>query len=147
MVCLLDAIKIAERLGTWVIYEVRDAKNLDYLIGWMLYRIDDIERMRGRSNATHMKAHYSEQIGYWRRAVRWVLQLDRAAAGKIAEALIERIESNPRYQQIPYVAPGCEHPSLRPHDKPPRRAGRPRTTVLTQERELPRCEDCGRVTL
>ena len=122
------AIKVCERLGTWVLYAARDARNLEHLIGYMAYTVDDLETLKGRAESESRRAQLSKLIGHWRRAIRWVSGLDRDAYGAIAERLLEMIADHPEHRELPYVAKECGHRSLSVRDRPPRRAGRPRTT-------------------
>jgi len=122
------AIKVCERLGTWVLYATRDARDLEHLIGYMAYTVDDLETLKGRAESPFRKAQLSKMIGHWRRAIRWVSGLDRSAYGAVAERLLEMVAAHPEHSTIPYVAKVSGHRSLSARDRPPRRAGRPRTT-------------------
>lgn len=144
---LLDALKIADKLGTWVLYEARDAMSRDYLVGHLLYRVDDIERLRARTKSEAKRKRYTELVGYWRRAARWVASLDHERRPEIVSTILSYIEAHPKHSELPYVQPNSGHPTLRSDDKRPRKAGRPRTRLPLHESSLPRCEDCGRVTL
>ena len=122
-----SAIKVCDRLGTWVLYAVRDARNLDHLIGYMAYTVDDLEGMKARSESADRQAHLSKLIGYWRRAIRWVSALDRVHYAVLAERLLEMMAQHPEHRSLPYVVKNSGHRSLSAHDQPPRRSGRPRT--------------------
>jgi len=144
---LLEALKIAARLGTWVLYEARDARSLEMLVGMLLYRVDDFERLRGRTKNEERRRRYSELVGYWRRAARWVSSLDKEKGPDVVDQILIHIENNPALRSTPYVAADIGHPSLNTRDKAPRRAGRPRTRLVVKERVIPRCDDCGKFTL
>lgn len=149
---LRQAIKIAERLGTWVIYAVRDARDLQHLVGYLSYRIDDFDRRKCRKTTTAGRAYFSQRISHWRRAVRWVASLDPERYGVIAERIIERIEAHPEHRDLPYVSdaevekhtpPGAvQTRRAKLSARPTRRAGRPRTRSA-----LPKswhtCGECG----
>lgn len=143
---LREALKLSERLGTWVLYEAREARSRDLFLGFLLYRVDDLRRMRGRAKGDEAK-RLSELLGHWRRAARWIASLDSERWRDLVEAIVDRVEANPRFAEMPYVVARSGHPSLRVGDKPPRRVGRPRTTLNVHETPFPKCEDCGRVTL
>jgi len=144
---LLEALKIADRLGTWVLYEARDARTIDYLVGHLLYRVDDLDRLRSRTKSEDKRRRYAELVGYWRRAARWVASLDRQHGAEMVDRILHHMEENPKYRAIPYVVANSGHPTLRSSDVAPRRVGRPRTRLNVKERPLPRCGDCGRATL
>lgn len=135
------AIKVCERLGTWVLYATRDARDLEHLIGYMAYTVDDLETLKGRTESEARRALLSKQIGHWRRAIRWVSGLDRSTYGAIAERLLEMAADHPEDSTLPYVAKDSGHRSLSVRDRPPSRAGRPRTTpVMGAAMKL--CQSC-----
>ena len=123
----LNALKVSERMGTWVLYAVRDARDLEHLLGYMTYTVDDIAQERDRARSADKKARNGQLIGIWRRAIRFVSELDRERYGAIAERLIEQIEAHPAHRKIPYYVRDSGHRTMTIADRPPRRAGRPRT--------------------
>lgn len=144
---LRQGIKVAERLGTWVLYAVRDARNLDHLIGYLIYKIDDFERRRQRKRADAVRAHHSKRISHWRRAVRWVGGLDPTLYAVTAERILDHVEKHPSYRRLPYVAasevePGKVGGKAKTMARPTRRAGRPRTRAHAP-RAWKICSDCG----
>lgn len=142
-----SAMKVCERLGTWVLYAVRDARDLEHLIGYMTYTVDDLELAKTRTDSAEKRLHLSKLIGYWRRAVRWVSGLDRENYAVIAERLIEAQEKHPEHRKLPFVVRDSGHRSLTLRDRPPRRAGRPRTRESKpgKLKECPRCNGLGLV--
>lgn len=145
-----DAIKVSERLGTWVLYAARDARDLDQLVGYMSYTVDDMETMRlqvkvnGRqtqAKADQKRARISQLVGFWRRAIRWVSSLDREHYQDVAGKLIEQLEAHPEHRSLRYYIKDTGHRTLTPSDRPPRRAGRPRTRPA-KPRPLGECPKC-----
>ena len=134
-----EAIKVAERLGTWVLYAVRGASDLDHLIGYMVYTVEDLEVIRRRA-VEDRRLHYSQLVGYWRRAIRWVSSLDRANFHAISERLITELEAHPEHSALPYYVPDTGHRTLTARDRPQRKAGRPRTRPVAERR----VSECGR---
>lgn len=150
-----QAIKVAERLGTWVLYAVRDARDIKLLVGYMAYKIDDFERRKQRKRSIDVRAYYSKRISHWRRALRWVGSLDADRYGVTAERIIEILEKHPEHRKLPYVAeaetaePGtsgkvAERIRAKRAAKPTRRAGRPRTRPQA-EKAWQSCRECGGV--
>lgn len=137
-----NATKVCERLGTWVLYEVRDARNLDHLIGYLLYVVEDLERLRQQARGKKERNRYVQLIGFWRRAIRWVSSLDRQEYAQLADRLIDAIESHPEHRKLPYYVSDSGHRTLTEMDGPPRRVGRPRTRPAA-ERRVKDCNHCG----
>ena len=137
-----NAIKVCERLGTWVLYEIRDARDLDHLVGYLAYAIDDLERLRQRTSDETKRAHYSQLIGFWRRGVRFVSSLDRGSYAVLAERIIDHLSAHPEHKRLPFYVANSGHRSLTTRDKPPRRAGRPRTRPAAEKR-VQVCGSCG----
>lgn len=137
-----NAIKVCDRLGTWVLYAVRDARDLDHLIGYLSFSIDDLENLKQRTNDEAKRQQFSQLIGFWRRAVRWVSSLDRERYALLAERMIEHLQEHPEHRRMPYYVANSGHRSLTTKDRPPRRAGRPRTRPSTQKR-VSECGKCG----
>lgn len=125
-VTLRAAIKVCGRLGTWVLYEVRDAEDLDELIGYLRYCVEDLQRHQQRASDIRRRDRLGDLVGFWRRAIRWVSSLDPEHASAIATRVLAEIETNPTYRDLVYVAPDCGHPSLRTKDKAPRPSRRPK---------------------
>jgi len=143
------ATKVCERLGTWVLYAIRDARDLEHFVGYLIYKVDDFDRRKRRSRSATTRAYYSQRIGHWRRAIRWVASLDREFYGALAERIIEYLEAHPRLRSLPYVAPGEVCPGTKGgraklREKPTRRAGRPRTRA-PRESPMEACTHCGGV--
>ena len=137
-----SAIKVCQRLGTWVLYEVRDARDLDQLVGYLAHSVDDLERLKQRTSDKKKRARYSQLIGFWRRAVSWVSSLDREKYALLAERIIEHLEQHPEHRKLPYYVTNSGHRSLTNRDKAPRPAGRPRTRPAAEKR-VRECPDCG----
>jgi len=139
-----EAIKVAERLGTWVLYEVRDARDLDHLVGYLSYTVDDLDALRARATATK-RARYSQLVGFWRRAIRWVSSLDRERYQEIAAKLIEHMERHPEHSKLAYYVKDAGHRTLNANARPQRRAGRPRTRPSAEKRvrECVKCSGLG----
>ena len=137
-----NAIKVCERLGTWVLYDVRDARDLQQFVGYLNYAIDDLERLKQRTGDESKRQHFSQLIGFWRRAVRWVSSLDRTQYALLAERIIDHLTEHPEHRRLPYYVANSGHRSLTTKDKPPRRAGRPRTRASAEKR-VRDCSKCG----
>ena len=60
----------------------------------------------------------------------------------LAERLIEHLVNHPEHRLLPYYVANSGHRSLTTRDKPPRRAGRPRTTTALPKR-MKECRPCG----
>lgn len=123
----INAVKVSKRLGTWVLYAVRDAKSIDGLIGYMTYTVDDLSTLGERTKNAKKRAQLKALVGAWRRAIRFVSTLDRERYAVIAERLIDRLSEHPEYRRIPYYVANTGHRTLTATDKAPLRAGCPRT--------------------
>lgn len=138
----LEGIKVAERLGTWVFYAARDASSHDHLIGYMLYTVDDLTRLRKRSESENRRQLYARLIGDWRRAIRWVQALHPETRVDLVGSIIQRAAEHPTYANIPYCTVENGHRSLMSQDQPQRRAGRPRVRDVSPQRGIT-CEACA----
>lgn len=138
----IEALRVAERLGTWVLYMVRDTTSMEKVVGYLAYTAEDLEHMRDRTESPVRRALLTTAIASWRRATRWAQGLDPAQASTLAERFIDRIEAHAVHCKLPYVVPGAQHRSLQRGDEPPRRAGRPRVWPV-QPASAGECGKCG----
>lgn len=138
-----EALRVAERLGTWVLHLIRDATSLEKAIGYLAYTAEDLEALRDRTSK-RLVAHrdLSTAAASWRRATRWAQGLDPEQASTLAERFLERIEAHPHHRELPYVTAGAMHRGLGQNDEPTRRAGRPRIRPV-QPTTAAECGKCG----
>lgn len=137
---LREAEAISERLGTWVLYEVKAADDLEHLVGFMVYVTHGLAAQRDRARNDSVKRGLVDALTNWRRATRWVSMLDRSRYREIAGRFLDRLEVDRRLRRLPalpYYVGGQRHPWLTVSDRPPRGPGRPKTR-LTEP--LPRAE-------
>lgn len=137
-----EALRVAERLGTWVLYFVRDATSLEKAVGYLAYTAEDLERLRDRAGDERRRASLGTAAANWRRATRWVAGLDDEQYAELAERFLERIDAHPHHRELPYVQAGSWHRALAQSDEPPRRAGRPRVRPV-QPTTAAECGQCG----
>lgn len=137
-----EALRVAERLGTWVLYLVRDATSLEKAVGYLAYTAEDLEALRDRTTDDARRKSLATAAASWRRATRWAQGLDPEQAPTLAERFLERIEAHPHHRELPFVAAGSWHRALQQRDEPPRRAGRPRVRPV-QPTTAAECGKCG----
>lgn len=142
-----ESRRIARVLGMWVLHSVAEEKNLEYLIGYLRYRIGDFDRRRQRQSKDSKRRNYlARRISYWRRALRWVGNLDPQTAQALAERLIVELEGRDSQESFSLVS---EHECNDPrHDKDQRArreekwipgVGRPRLDTTRR----PKVQLCG----
>ena len=144
---LREGMKVARRLGMWVLYDLRDEPNLDYSIGYFRGRIGDFARRQERARLEPTKLHYRERGSYWRRAIHLAVRMGPSQHQQLAERMIQDIERDPELRQIPYVArsevsPGRSHTCGKLSETPRRRPGKPRVDPLDPV-DFRACESCG----
>lgn len=123
---LLGAIKVAERLGMWVIHSLAETDNLDHLIGYMRHRVEDFERRRARTTSQDRRVFYASRIGHWKRALRWMSQIGPDDANQIGKRILAAMAAHKEWSKLPYVSrdevdPRPAKPDQKLRDKPPRR--------------------------
>lgn len=147
-----EAVVVAQRLGVWVLHDIKNAENVDYLIGYFIYRVEDIRRrqVRAKRSGDAERARFlADRAAYWSRGCRMIQRLRNGDYKRIATSVIENIEVRPEFANLPYVAnTEVETNGLEPEgrrgklaEKPPKRAGRPRTRRL-KARNFRVCTDC-----
>jgi len=114
------ARQVCEQLGTWVLFEIRDAPDLLELAGFLRYTAHELEAIE------------PSLVNAWRRAA----SLAMLAAD--VESDVDAVAHELADDGIPYVVKGCGHRSLRPGDDPPRRAGRPRASERRKTKRVAR---------
>lgn len=137
----LNALKVSLQLGTWVLYAVRDARDLDHLIGYMAYTVDDLSVEQTRAKTPDKQKRTQQLIGFWRRAIRFVSELPRDDYAVVAERLINRINEHPENRKMPFCVAFNGHRTLNTASRPPRRAGRPRVRS-SEAKPLADCVTC-----
>lgn len=127
-----EAIATARKMGSWVLYEIRDAKNIDHFAGYLAYSIEDMRIEMTRSTSPAAKRRISTSMGSWRRALSFVASMPRDVkqARKMANVLIAEIEYAPQYAQIPYYVKHSGHRTLSHAEGPGRPQRRPAINVI-----------------
>lgn len=147
-----EALTVSRRAGTWVLYAIQNAQNIDHLVGYLRYRIDDFrrrERQALEAGHARRKEALATRAAYYARACRLVMRLGRGDYRKIAKRLIRDLKIHPEYKKLPYVAKtevtgldglGGEGRRWKLDEEPRRPGGRPPTRVRAIK--LKPCEAC-----
>lgn len=142
-----EALAVARRMGTWVLYDIQDEPNVDYIIGYLRGRIIDFTRRRKRAESDRVEAHYKERISYWKRAIHLTQRMGQHQHQVLARRVIADIERDREYQELPYVSsleitPGRPKTCGKLRERPRRRPGKPRAVALTPL-DFRVCGSCG----
>lgn len=132
--CVHEARRVVARMGTWLLYDVRNAEDLSELVGFLRYTSQGLDvRLRHARANPKRRTQVRGWVASWRRAARWVMGLDPEQASAIAAAVLRQAEA------VPFYVP-CGHPWLTVRDEPPRPPGRPR--VRATAKKYPECRAC-----
>lgn len=150
-ILLREAVVVSEKVGTWVLYRVRDAKNLEHVVGYMMGRIEDFDRRRDRAQTASRKRHLAERVAAWSRALRLIQRIKRGPYARLCARLIQDFDRDPTYSGLRYVSDHeVEKVEKRAKEerrvgklkaKPRRSSGRPRVTEVSSLDFKP-CGEC-----
>ena len=101
---LKAATQISKLLGTWVIYETRDAVNIEHLAGYLRYKVADFNRRRERTKRDSRRGYYTWRITSWRAAIRWVESLDEQTFSATAKQILSDFEKDEKLRALPFLA-------------------------------------------
>lgn len=141
-----EALAVVRRVGTWVLYDLKDESNVDYIVGYLRYRTLDFSRRRKRAEGDRAKSHYKERISYYKRAIHLAQRMGQDQHQELAERIIADFQRDPEFRELPYVsplevAPGRPKTCGKLSETPRRRPGKPRAVPLTPL-DYKACEDC-----
>ena len=147
-----EAIFVSERVGTWVIHELRDVENIEHLIGYMMFKIDDQKRRkaaaRARSDIGCMRA-LGRRGSSWSRACRWVQRSRGSDYSAIASRILHDFSMHAEHSMLPFVSPadaivdkGHKTASKLKYMAEDRTCGRPRARKLRTVDFKP-CKACS----
>lgn len=140
--------RVSKKLGTWVLYAIVEADNLEHFIGYIAYRIADFTRRRQRYATTSPRRVYlNKRIGNWSRTAQWVRTLDPDTAQDLAKRLI--LDLDTEREAYDYVSEfECSDPR-KDKDQPHRRKmewrpglGRRAMPWTKPPAKLPLCSHC-----
>lgn len=143
-----DAIRVARRVGAWVVYELAEAEDVRLLLGYLRGKIADFERRRKSPGVTDERLrYYRQRVGQWRRAARWVASLDPEHASEIGARVRKILED---MGSVPYVAeseakdPGPFNPADKLRQAPRARGCyRGGRRIVKDRRPCPTCHGIG----
>lgn len=142
-----EALAVSKRVGTWVLYLLRDEPRFEHLVGYLIYRIADFDRRRQRA-VPERRRYFSDRIAYWQRAIQLAQRLGRnhEVRRSIAARIIADLDRDPVYRAIPYVAAHEHDPDhvddSKLHEQPRRGCGAPRIHDIGPLGFAP-CETCN----
>ena len=102
---LRESLPVAERLGSWFFYRLRDTKEIEHVIGYMLGRIEDFERRRAHACSAERKQHLGDRIAAWQRGIGLIQRIRGGDYKKLCDRLIWDFSRDPAYRHISYVSP------------------------------------------
>ncbi len=142
-----EALTVAERMGTWVLYELQDEDNIDYVIGYFRGRIADFTRRRTRTTSDRDEEHYKERIGHWKRAITLAQRMGQSQHQKLAARIIADISRDREYRKVPFVAaievtPGRSRTRGKLRERARKRPGKPRAVPLAAL-DFRACANCA----
>lgn len=142
-----EALTVVQRMGTWVLYDIQDEDNIDYVIGYFRGRISDFARRRTRTTSSRDKEHYKERIGHWKRAIVLAQRMGQAQHQTLAARIIADISRDKEYRKVPFVAPmevtpGRSRTRGKLREQPRKRPGKPRAVPL-QALDFRACAQCA----
>lgn len=148
-----ESINVAHRLGMWPLYAIRDAAELEHLIGYMVYRTMDLRRRAKRLKAQlgkndDLAKALSDRAASWARAGRWMMRLRGIDHVAIARRMIADMDAHPEHSQIPYVAASevtsraVDDPVDKLDEIPPRSNGRPPAAKRVKSAKIQLCSAC-----
>lgn len=146
---LLGGVKVAERIGTWLIHRVAEEEVLAHLIGYVRFKIEDFERRCDRTRNRKRLDYYRRRIGHWRRALRWLGSIDPEHSQELGRRVVRAIEQHQEWRKLPLVAPdevdpAPAKPSQKLRDTRRKRAQRYRSRPV-RSRLCDRCNGLGYV--
>lgn len=141
-----EALVVAKRMGTWVLYDIQDEPNVDYIVGYLRYRTLDFTRRRKRAESDRAQTHYKERIAYYKRAIHLAQRMGHEQHQALARRIIADLDRDPEFRMLPYVsplevAPGRPKTCGKLSEKPRRRPGKPRVVPLGPA-DFKACEGC-----
>lgn len=146
-----EAIVVAEKCGTWVFHRLKDEKNVEHMIGYMIGRTDDFERRKSKMRAEGTRRHLSDRMSSWSRALRFIHGVKNSAYSELCKRLLADFDRDPSYSHLRYVSQNEVDSNIdvsrrtKLTAKPPRANGRPRSYVVQQTDFKPcgRCKGAG----
>jgi len=141
-----EALTVVRRLGTWVLHDLEDEPNVDYIVGYLRYRTLDFSRRRRRAESDKAQDHYKERISYYKRAIHLAQRMGQGQHQVLASRVIADLKRDPEFSKLPYVsplevAPGRPKTCGKLSETPRRRPGKPRVIPLTPL-DYRACESC-----
>ena len=143
---LREATVVAEKVGIWVFYKLRDTKNIEHEIGYMMGRVDDFERRKIRSRKDSRRLFLKDRMSAWNRALRMIQKVKGAPYRELCARLISDWERDPHYKHLKYVSAhevesDEEDRAGKLKAKPKRANGRPRRYTVRPV-DFRTCEQC-----
>ena len=141
-----EALMVAQRMGTWVLYDIQDEENIDYVIGYFRGRISDFVRRRIRTTSERDREHYKERIGHWKRAIILAQRMGQSQHQALASRIIADMGRDREYRKVPFVAvvevtPGRSRTRGKLRERARKRPGKPRAVPL-QAVDFRACDQC-----
>lgn len=150
-----EALIVCQQLGTWFLYQIRDANNLEHFRGYLLYRGEDFKRRRAvemdrlqdseNVSDNPVVRLLADRAARYARACRFVTRLDVDTYSNVAARIIADLEKHPDYKNLPYVSElekrTDQSKDYKDKYKPKRNTGRPSTRKLRKINFKP-CPEC-----